>query len=58
MREAVEGLGGLDRELHKVGLGRRAIQGLLESLRSEGAIVLEGKTRGARWYPGEIGGSS
>ncbi len=40
------------------GLGRRAIQGLLESLRSERAIVLKGKTRAARWYPGGIGGSS
>ena len=40
------------------GLGRRAIQGLLESLRSERAIVLEGKTRAARWYPGDTGGSS
>ncbi len=47
-------------ELQEVlpGLGRRAIQGMLESLKSEGAIVLEGKTRAARWYPGDMGGLS
>ncbi len=39
------------------GLGRRTIQGLLESLRKEGAIELEGKTRAARWYPGVNRGS-
>ncbi len=40
------------------GLGRRTIQGLLESLRNEGAVLLKGKTRAARWYPGEVRGSS
>jgi len=40
------------------GLGRRTIQGMLENLRSEGAVLVEGKTRAARWYPGGVGGSS
>ncbi|MDZ7704914.1 MAG: ATP-binding protein [Trueperaceae bacterium] len=32
-------------------LQRREIQGLLQELREEGKIYLEGRTRGARWYP-------
>lgn len=31
-------------------LGRRSIQVLLEDLRSEGRVRVEGKTRGARWF--------
>jgi ATP-dependent DNA helicase RecG len=31
-------------------LGRRAIQVLLDDLRSEGRVRVEGKTRGARWF--------
>jgi len=31
-------------------LGRRAIQVLLDDLRSEGRARVEGKTRGARWF--------
>ncbi len=32
-------------------LGRRSVQGLLQELRDEGRIRLEGRTKGARWYP-------
>ena len=47
-------------ELQEVlpGLGRRAIQGLLESLKGEGEVVLRGRTRAARWYASEVEGSS
>ena len=31
-------------------LGRRAIKVLLDDLRSEGLVRIEGKTRGARWF--------
>jgi hypothetical protein len=31
-------------------LGRRAIQVLLDDLRDEGRVRVEGKTRGARWF--------
>ena len=33
------------------GLSRRTIQGLAESLRNDGLVRLEGKTRSAKWYP-------
>jgi len=33
-------------------LNRRAVQGMLQQLRDEGLIRLEGKTKAARWYPG------
>jgi ATP-dependent DNA helicase RecG len=39
-------------------LSRRSIQGLLDGLRNEDRIRLEGKTRAARWYPVEVGRSS
>lgn len=32
-------------------LNRRSVQGLLNSLRSEGRIQVQGKTRAARWFP-------
>jgi len=39
-------------------LSRRSIQGLLESLRVDGMIHVEGKTRGAKWHPSESGEAS
>jgi len=38
-------------------LSRRSIQGLLDILRREGRIRLEGKTRAGRWHPVDVGGS-
>jgi ATP-dependent DNA helicase RecG len=35
-------------------LSRDQIQTLLRELKSQGAIVAEGTTRGSKWYPGEV----
>ena len=48
---AAEGAALADLQEVLPGLPRRSIQGLLHSLRSDGLVRVQGKTRAARWFP-------